>query len=167
MIDRFMALGLPAMAPLPEPEQPRLTVDERNQTECLRQLGLNTKTTILGLCPGAEFGDAKRWPESKFAEVARAAIERGMQVWIFGSAPDRRISDKIIEQIPPVMRERCQNLAGRTTLLDAIDLLSLCGEVVTNDSGLMHVASALGCKTVVLYGSTCLLYTSPSPRDRG
>jgi len=161
MIDRFMALGLPAMAPLPEPEQPRLTVDKRNQTECLRQLGLNTKTKILGLCPGAEFGDAKRWPESKFAEVAGAAIERGMQVWIFGSAPDRSISDKIIEQIPPVMREHCQNLAGRTTLLDAIDLLSLCGEVVTNDSGLMHVAAALGCKTVVLYGSTSPTFTPP------
>jgi heptosyltransferase-2 len=161
MIDRFMALGLPAMAPLPDPEQPRLTVDERNQTECLRQLGLNTNATILGLCPGAEFGDAKRWPVSKFSEVAEAAIEKGMQVWIFGSAADRSISDKIIEQIPPVMREHCQNLAGRTTLLDAIDLLSLCGEVVTNDSGLMHVAAAVGCKTVVLYGSTSSTFTPP------
>jgi heptosyltransferase-2 len=161
MIDRFMALGLPAMAPLQDPEPPQLTVDGRNQTECLRQLRLNTKATILGMCPGAEFGDAKRWPESKFAEVARAAIERGMQVWIFGSAADRSISDTIIKQIPSAMQGHCQNLAGRTTLLDAIDLLSLCGEVVTNDSGLMHVAAALGCKTVVLYGSTSPTFTPP------
>jgi len=161
MIDRFMALGLPATAPLPVHDQPVLRVDEHNQTECLRQLRLNTNKAILGLCPGAEFGDAKRWPEAKFAEVAEAAIDRGMQVWIFGSALDRSISTNVIEKIPATKQEHCQNLAGRTTLLDAIDLLSLCGEVVSNDSGLLHVAAAVGCKTVVIYGSTSPVFTPP------
>ncbi len=161
MIDRFMSLGLAPEEALPEFKPPELTIDPGNQEDCLKRLGLDLSLPILGLCPGAEFGDAKRWPEEKFAEVAKGAIDGGMQIWLFGSAADRLITQKIVERLPTSKQKNCRNLAGRTTLLDAIDLLNLCRQVISNDSGLMHIAAAVGCRTIVLYGSTSPEFTPP------
>ena len=165
MIDRFMALGMASGKTLPKYSQPSLLVDPKNQDDCIKRFDLNKSKVILGICPGAEFGDAKRWSEHKFALVAKAVIEYGMQVWLFGSARDRVITDKICKMLPSGYEKDCTNLAGRTTLLDALDLINLCDHVVTNDSGLMHVASAVGCKIVVLYGSTSPEFTPPLTSD--
>ena len=89
MIDRFMSLGLAPGGPLPEYKPPELIIDQGNQEDCLRRFGLDRSSPTLGICPGAEFGDAKRWPEEKFAEVAQGDIDAGMQVWLFVSAADR------------------------------------------------------------------------------
>ena len=161
MIDRFMALGLGSSKPLPQYREPSLAIDRINQDDCLRRFNLDASKPILGICPGAEFGDAKRWPEEKFAGVAKEVIESGMQVWLFGSARDRVLTNKICKILPSSYEKDCANLAGRTTLLDVVDLINLCDQVISNDSGLMHVASAVGCKIVVVYGSTSPTFTPP------
>ena len=126
------------------------------------RLGLRRDRPIVALCPGAEYGPAKRWPAAHFAAIAEAMHARGRQVWIFGSAKDAAIGAAIAELAPAAI-----NLCGRTGLADAVDLLALSGLVLTNDSGLMHVAAAAGCRVVALFGSSTPDYTPPlSPRAR-
>ena len=84
-----------------------------------------------------------------------------MQVWIFGGPKDQITTQQIKALMTLVNLEHCVDLSGRTSLLDAVDLLSLCGLVVSNDSGLMHVAAAVGCATAVIYGSTSSDFTPP------
>ncbi|MFP6805927.1 MAG: lipopolysaccharide heptosyltransferase II [Pseudomonadales bacterium] len=167
MIDRFVALGdepntkdasLPVPS-LPELSFPELGVDSKNQSECLSRLSLDMERPVLAICPGAEFGDAKRWPEAHYAGLCNYAIERGMQVWIFGSPRDEKVAAGIVSGIDD--KARSHNLTGRTTLVDVVDLLALARLVVSNDSGLMHIAAAVGCETTVVYGSTSPDFTPP------
>ena len=163
LVDRFAALALPANQPLP-PELPRphLSVDLSNQAIQQAKLGLKRQPAIVALCPGAEYGPAKRWPTPHFAEVARSHLARGRQVWIFGSGNDAAIGAEIADAAPGAV-----NLCGKTNLADAVDLIALSSMVITNDSGLMHVAAAAGCNVVALFGSTTPEYTPPlSPRAR-
>ncbi|MBQ75863.1 MAG: lipopolysaccharide heptosyltransferase II [Gammaproteobacteria bacterium] len=157
MIDRFVALGDeqdPANIAYPE-----LKLDSRNQEECLKRLDLDQERPVMGICPGAEFGDAKKWPEEHYASLANYGIENGLQVWIFGSPRDDVAAERICDGIEKT--EYCHNLAGKTTLVDVVDLMAISRLVVSNDSGLMHIASAMGCETVVLYGSTSPVFTPP------
>ena len=160
MIERFLALAqangeLPAK-PYPLPQ---LQPDAENLARCLEVLDLHTeKVTVL--CPGAEFGDAKKWPAGHYASVARALLAAGRQVWLMGSPKDVDDCAAIAIAAPGV-----QNLAGHTTLLDALDLLSVAEQVVCNDSGLMHVACALGRPTVGIFGSTSPQFTPPLGKD--
>lgn len=157
LVDRFAALALPAHESLPkELPSPRLAIDLSNQAIAQAKLGLKREPQIIALCPGAEYGPAKRWPVEHFATTARAMLARGHQVWIFGSGNDAAIGAAIALQAPGAT-----NLCGRTGLADATDLLALSSLVITNDSGLMHVASAAGCHVVALFGSTTPEYTPP------
>ncbi|MEQ8858382.1 MAG: lipopolysaccharide heptosyltransferase II [Pseudomonadales bacterium] len=157
MIERFMALGLPAGADLPTPyPTPRLSVDEANRQRLQEELELDTDGGVLALCPGAEFGPAKRWPAAHYAAVARDAAAGGRRVWLFGSPGERAACAGIAALAPDAI-----NLAGRTRLLDAVDLLSLAEVVVSNDSGLMHVAGAVGTRVVAVFGSTSPAFTPP------
>ncbi|MEQ8991552.1 MAG: lipopolysaccharide heptosyltransferase II [Pseudomonadales bacterium] len=158
MIERFMALGLPPGAELGEPYPvPRLAVDGDRRAELLTGLGLDGQGAVLALCPGAEYGEAKRWPAAHYAAVARDALARGGRVWVFGSAAEAALGDAIAARAPGTI-----NLAGRTSLADAVDLLSAADRVVSNDSGLMHVACAVGVPVVVaVYGSTTPAFTPP------
>ena len=159
MIDRFMALGdePDAEAPLPA-----LAIDEARQAELTAELGLSTSQPVIGLCPGAEFGEAKRWPAEHFAAVAEFAVSRGMHVWLFGGPGDVAVAEEILEIAD---NDSVINLAGKTSLTDAIDLIALTSAVVTNDSGLMHVAAATGRQTLVVYGSTSPGFTPPLTPD--
>ena len=159
MIDRFNALGLPMGADLPEPEYPALLIDEDDRTALLERFGIDSDRPVLGLCPGAEFGDAKRWPAEHFAAAARRGISEGMQVLIFGGPGDVTIASEVEASIDDA--SACHNLAGETSLLDAIDLISACALVVSNDSGLMHMAAAVDVPLAVLYGSTSPEFTPP------
>ncbi len=157
MIERFMALGLPPGEDLPTPYPvPVLTVDQANRQRLLTELGLRCDGGVVALCPGAEFGPAKRWPAAHYAAVAREAAARGRQVWLLGSHADREACEGIAALAPDAM-----NLAGRTRLLDAVDLLSSADTVVSNDSGLMHVAGAVGSRVVAVFGSTSPDFTPP------
>ncbi len=157
MIDRFVALG--DERDPPEIEYPELKLDQKNQEECLKRLELDLERPVMGICPGAEFGDAKKWPEEHYASLANYGIEHGLQVWIFGSPRDNVAAGKICDAVENV--EYCHNLAGKTTLVDVVDLMALAQLVVSNDSGLMHIASAVGCETAVIYGSTSPTFTPP------
>ncbi|MFN0315202.1 MAG: lipopolysaccharide heptosyltransferase II [Burkholderiales bacterium] len=155
MVERFAALAegeqTKALAPL------HLRVSEDNQRKVLAKLGLNTERPIACLCPGAEYGPAKRWPVEHFAALARELHQRGLQVWSLGSRKDADTGAQIEHLSEGVAR----NLCGATGLDDAIDLLALAKLVVSNDSGLMHVAAALHRPLVALYGSSSPAFTPP------
>ncbi|TJZ75500.1 lipopolysaccharide heptosyltransferase II [Chitiniphilus eburneus] len=157
MVERFSALaeraGKPVVHPIPNP---RLEVDDSACRAALAALGLDADRPILALCPGAEYGPAKRWPARHAAALARTMMALGAQVWLFGSTKDREICDEIVALAPGVV-----DLAGKTTLAQAIDLMSLASAVVCNDSGLMHVAAALGRPLVAVYGSSSPKFTPP------
>lgn len=157
MIERFMALALQDGAPLPEPYPlPRLEADQAGAAALTERFGL-AGSGITALCPGAEFGPAKRWPPDHFASVARHEVKRGREVWLLGSKGDLATCTEIAAAAGAGVR----NLAGETRLLEAIDLLSLADRVVCNDSGLMHVAAALDREVVALFGSTSPDFTPP------
>ena len=140
---------------------PHLNVDEKALATTLTALNLNQPAKLLALCPGAEYGPAKQWPPAHFASVATAFAEQGWAVYLFGSAKDRAATAAVTAAMSPSLRAQCHDLAGRTDLSQAIDLLSLSSAVVSNDSGLMHIAAALGRPLVALYGSTSPDFTPP------
>lgn len=157
-VQRFVALGLPSDAPLPAVPEPRLSADPDNAAQALARLGhAQPKAPVLALCPGAEYGPAKRWPVPYFVEVAQRKLAEGWQVWLFGSHKDEAIT----QEIQALTQHRCLDLGGRTALGEAIDLLSLADAVVTNDSGLMHVAAALARPVIALFGSSDPRHTPP------
>jgi heptosyltransferase-2 len=162
MIERFAALALPDGAALPDAlPYPALRIDADRQQQLLQRFGLTGPEPLLALCPGAEFGPAKRWPEQHYASVAAALLAQGWRVAIFGSARDRPVSAAIIAQLPEQARARVVDLAGATALEEAVDLLAAATAVVSNDSGLMHIAAAAGRPLVVVYGSTSPTFTPP------
>jgi len=163
MAERFAALALAPGQALPELPRPVLEVDAVARAATVERLGLDARRPIAVLCPGAEYGPAKRWPPSRFASLGDRLAADGFQVWLFGSPKDQPIT----AEIRSMSRARTTpiDLAGRTSLADAIDLMSLATLVVSNDSGLMHVAAALDRPMVALYGSSSPAFTPPlSPR---
>lgn len=161
MIERFAALGLEAEADLPRVlPHPKLEVEAAMVAQLCRQHDL-AEDGFLALAPGAEFGPAKRWPERHYAKVAEHWLGQGGQVAIFGSDKDRGVAENIRQQLPPTIAGRCINLCGKTSLAQAIDLMSAATAVVANDSGLMHIAAALQKPLVVIYGSTSPGFTPP------
>lgn len=162
MIERFAALAFPAHTTLPAPlPHPALHIDPAERDTALQKHELDLSRAVLALCPGAEFGPAKRWPESHYASVAQQHIAAGEQVWIFGSERDAAVGEAIRQALPATQREFCKNLAGKTKLAEAIDLLSCANKVISNDSGLMHIAAALNRPLVAVYGSTSPQFTPP------
>lgn len=159
MVERFLALGLPAGEALPAVyPYPELTTTAASQAAAIEKLGINLpRVPVLALCPGAEFGPSKRWPAEAYAELARQQLAAGWRVWLFGSSKDKAVTERIMD----LTQQACVDLAGRTRLDEAIDLLALAKVVVTNDSGLMHVAAALKRPLVALYGSTSPDFTPP------
>ncbi|MEK1905606.1 MAG: lipopolysaccharide heptosyltransferase II [Pseudomonas sp.] len=162
MIERFMALAYEPGAELPQPyPRPALQIDEASRAAALGKFGLRLDRPVLALCPGAEFGEAKRWPVEHYAKVAEIKIRAGWQVWLFGSQNDHPGGEDIRNRLIPGLREEVVNLAGQTSLAEAIDLMSAAGAVASNDSGLMHVAAALNRPLVAIYGSTSPQFTPP------
>lgn len=162
MVQRYLALGYPANASLSENfPLPQLVIDPAHREPLLTKFKLQKDRPILVLCPGAEYGPAKRWPEAYFAEVAAIKISEGWQVWLMGSSKDQSVTTAIVEQLEQAQQSHCFDLAGATQLDEAIDLMSLADAVLTNDSGLMHIAAALQRSLVVLYGSTSPAFTPP------
>ncbi len=162
MVERFVALAYGDTLALPESlPRPRLSIDVEQCAQVAEKFQLNRDRPVLALCPGAEFGSSKRWPEAYYADVAARQIRAGWQVWLFGSVNDHPIAEEIQRQLPEDMPGFCYDLTGKTALSEAIDLLSLADAVVSNDSGLMHVSAALNRPMVVVYGSTSPAFTPP------
>ena len=158
IVERYAALAQPAREPLRRPlPAPRLVVDEASRRATLRTQGLEADRPITVMAPGAEYGPAKRWPARHFAELAKMLAARGDRIWLLGSKKDAPITAEIQELSGAI----CVDLAGRTSLDEAIDLMSLASRVVTNDSGLMHVAAALDRPMAALFGSSSPQFTPP------
>jgi len=158
IVERYAALAQPAGEALRRPvPEPRLATDRAQVAATLARLGLDAARPAAAFAPGAEYGPAKRWPARHFAELARTFAARGWQVWLLGSAKDAAITAEIRAQ----SGDACVDLAGRTSLDEAIDLLAAAARVVTNDSGLMHIAAALDRPTAALFGSSSPEFTPP------
>lgn len=141
----------------PEIAYPRLMVNEDNQMRFLKQFHLQLYLPVVCLMPGAEYGPAKQWPLENYANLAEKLVENGYQVWLIGSEKDRLAGDKIAGD----HTENIHNLCGKTELADAVDIMACATTVVSNDSGLMHVAAAVGVHVNVIYGSSTPDYTPP------
>ena len=162
MAQRFAALAFSRNTKLPELiPYPRLQVNAIDVKRTLVDFGLDVHGKILAICPGAEYGEAKQWPSEHFAALSNTLIGEGWQVWILGSPKDALAAKAIIIEINTENQEFCVDLTGKTTLDQAIDLMSVTTIVVSNDSGLMHIASALGRPVVGLFGSTSSRFTPP------
>jgi len=159
-----------ALGANPEPLPPRLEISAAETAQAEAALLSDWRNEaggsapgqpcrLLGLNPGAEYGPAKRWPADRFAAVARAVSQQlGNCRWLaFGSASEWRICDEIAQRAGGGVL----NLAGKTSLRQLMALLKLCRVVVTNDTGPMHVAAALGIPVVVPFGSTSPELTGP------
>lgn len=158
-VDRFVSLGLDRGESLPaELPYPVLRANREQALQVLQKLGVAPpKTSVIGLCPGAEYGPAKRWPERHYAEVANQLLDQGREVWLFGSNKDI----PVCEEINRMTGNRCLDFGGKTQLGEAVDLMSLTSAMVSNDSGLMHVAAALNKPVVAIYGSSDPSHTPP------
>lgn len=169
MVQRYVALAfekgqIPTAANLPI-AKPYLTVDATQQAETLakfaHQFELAENRPAIGFCPGAEFGPAKRYPHYHYAKVAEKLIAQGYSIRLFGSQKDEAVGEQIRNALPSELQCYCLNLAGQTNLNQAVDLIADCQAVISNDSGLMHIAAALNKPLVALYGPTSPQYTPP------
>ena len=158
MAERYAQLAEKPGAELPRPlPAVRLEVDPVNTARTTSRLDLDRSRPIAAFCPGAEYGPAKRWPARHFAVLARELAKRGYAVWLIGSGKDAELGEEIRAQSGGA----CENLCGKTDLAAAIDLIACVKLVVSNDSGLMHVAAALGKPLIALYGSSSPAHTPP------
>lgn len=140
---------------------PRLVSSASSKNATCAQFGLNSAFVVL--CPGAEFGPAKQWPVEHFQTLVRQIIaQKNVQLIILGSAKDVEIGEQIVQAFKgDTAQHVIQNLCGKTTLEQAIHLLAAAQVVVSNDSGLMHIAAALSTPVLAIYGSTSPLHTPP------
>lgn len=141
--EKFFNLAqLDAEMPMPE-----LVVDAQNQQKLQTKFSL--KSPIVAFMPGAEYGPAKQWPAEHYAVLAQKLTAQGCQVVCLGSQKDHVFSQELLKNI-----NGAKNLCGQTSLADAIDLLGMANFCVTNDSGLMHIAAAVGTHVYAIYGSS-------------
>lgn len=151
---RYVALGQEPGDPQP-PHVPSPRLQAKPDPGLLQRFGAGTRITVA-LMPGAEYGPAKQWPAEHFRSLAAALVANDLQVVVVGSAKERDLGERIASGINHV-----ENLCGKTTMTEAIDVLASSRVAVSNDSGLMHVAAAVGCAVVGIYGSSSPVFTPP------
>ncbi len=158
-VQRFVALSSQeATKEIPDVMAPSIDVERDDGINALSMLGiLAPKKPVIVMCPGAEYGNAKRWPVEHFGALAKQKIKDGCDVWIMGSHKESVLAQGIND----ICDGKAQDMTGKTELGQAIDIMSLADLVITNDSGLMHVAAALGCKLIAIYGSSNPSFTPP------
>jgi heptosyltransferase-2 len=140
-----------------EGDRPQLRIGAADIAATLHELGLQQGAYVV-FAPGAEFGPAKRWPATHFAELA-ARLD--LPVVLLGSGKEAALCDEIAAPVNAVQAGKCLNLAGKTSLPQALGLIAASSRTVSNDSGLMHVAAALGVPQVAIFGSSSPLHTPP------
>ena len=162
MVEKFSCLSInPLVDNNYEIPWPSLRVDLINLSKLLKKYSFEQSHESIAICPGAEFGPSKRWPANYYAEVIRHYLSKNWQVFILGSKNDLPVAKAIEDQVPPENKALLFNFTGQTSIEDAVDILSTCDLVLTNDSGLMHVAAAVNVKLLALYGPTSPKFTPP------
>lgn len=168
MVQRYVALAydkqtIQSAADIPSPIlKPKLVTVPQEVSETLQTFGIDDSRPIIGFCPGAEFGPAKRWPHYHYATLAQELISlKGYRVLLFGSQKDHPAGEDIRQSLTDEAKPYCHNFAGETSLEQAVNLIDACQAVVSNDSGLMHVAAALDKPLVALYGPSSPDFTPP------
>lgn len=151
-----------ALGASPEPLAPQLFVTRDEIEAAKSKFGLDKLCKpVLGLNAGAEYGPAKRWPADRFISAAKEIQQRTNCTWIlFGGKNDSEMARQI-ESESQDPRLKIHNLAGKTSLRELMSLLALCRALLTNDTGPMHVAAALGVPVVAIFGSTSPELTGP------
>ena len=148
------AEGIPALK-----TSPKLLEDAEG---ILESNGVKKSDPVIGVSPGAQYGSAKEWFPERYGELAdRISREMGARIIILGSTGDRLVASQICRKTGP----GAIDLTGKTTLAQAIGIIARCRVFITNDSGLMHVASALRVPLVAIFGSTDPLRTGPLSKN--
>ena len=140
-----------------EADRPQLSISPAEIASTLQTLGLEAGGYVV-FAPGAEFGPAKRWPAAHFAALAARLT---WPVVLLGSGKEAALCDEIAAPVNAAQAGKCLNLAGKTSLPQALSLIAGSHSTVSNDSGLMHVAAALGVPQVAIFGSSSPLHTPP------
>jgi heptosyltransferase-2 len=163
-VEKYLQLGVDqknikqeSINQAPKIYYPKLEVDEDKRKLVAKKLDIDVSVPAVAFMPGAEFGPSKQWPGSSFGELAKKFKNLGFNVYVFGSPKDNAIGEEIVKASNDV----AVNLCGQTSLEEAVDLLSLMKIAITNDSGLMHIAAAVGKPVVAIYGSITPKYTPP------
>lgn len=138
-------------------DRPVLTMPPAEVTQALAELGLQRGTYVV-FAPGAEYGPAKRWPAVHFSALAQSL---DVPVVLLGSGKEAALCEEIAGPVNALQQSKCMNLAGKTTLVQALCTIAAARQVVSNDSGLMHVAAAFGVPQVAIFGSSSPLHTPP------
>ncbi|QOI10866.1 lipopolysaccharide heptosyltransferase II [Blochmannia endosymbiont of Colobopsis nipponica] len=148
---------LPSPLPLP-----KISIQKKKIKRTLQKFKINNKRPLIGMCPGYGSNSAKCWPYYYYASLTSKLIEYGYQIAIFGSIKNKQIGLYITHEINIKNKSHYHNLVGATSLNETINLIANCEAIVSNDSGLMHVASALNCPTIILSGlSTPHIISTP------
>ena len=162
MVEKFAALSLyEENYSIENLTFPELEINFANQRNFLEEFSIDYSKNTMAICPGAEFGPSKRWPAEYYAEIAKFYVNKGWNVLCIGSKNDEDIGIEIGSLNNLRCNESFINLIGKTSLQDAIDILAFTEKVVTNDSGLMHIAAAVKTPLVALYGPSSPEYTPP------
>jgi heptosyltransferase-2 len=136
---------------------PQLIVDNEKRHQAAKKFAIDESAPAIAFMPGAEFGPTKQWPVKYFGELATRFKQQGYKVYVFGSPKDESIGEEIVR----ASKGDAINLCGQTSLEEVVDLLSLVKVAITNDSGLMHIAAAVGRPVVAIYGAITPKYTPP------
>ena len=140
-----------------ETDRPTLTIDASDIDTTLAHLNLQRGGYVV-FAPGAEYGPAKRWPATHFSELA---ARLALPVVLLGSAKEAALCDAIAAPVNATRPGHCINLAGKTSLEQALSTIAATKSIVSNDSGLMHVAAAFGVPQIAIFGSSSPLHTPP------
>lgn len=152
------ALGIDARAIPPRIELSPRTIDWGRQL--LVKHGVRDGETLVGFAPGAAYGHAKRWPPDRVAAViTRLATDHGVRCVLVGAAADRSAGREIESSLPP--EAQVLNLIGRTDLRELMGVVGSCRAFVSNDSGAMHLAAAIGTPVTAIFGPTKAHVTAP------
>jgi heptosyltransferase-2 len=143
--------GLPAAVP-------DFVLDPGPEAAAAADRLLESLASPVALAPGSAYGPAKRWPAERFAETARSLRGAGADVVVVGGPGERALGRTLAES-------GARDLTGRTSLLEAVAVLSRCSALVTNDSGALHLGRAAGVPVVALFGSSSPEWTGPEPHE--
>ena len=163
MYQRYAALAFAPGQDLAEVELPRpqLRSEPERARAWLEEQSMANAGKLLALAPGAAYGPSKRWPLAYFAEVANWALRAGWRVICLGGPEERALGQELGQAIATELRSAWLDCCGRIRLDLSLDLLSVADALVANDSGLAHVAAAVDCPPLVLYGPTNAKHTPP------